>query len=170
MLWYKSEQTMGRYYIYGHFREDSNEIFYIGKGTNYRGFVRNRNNPFWNNFVKKHKWYSSILIPHLAEEDAKIFEKILIKAHGRRDLGLGPLLNLTNGGDGGPNRKGKKNPHTEEWNRKIGNSLKGGKRKPFSDSHKNKISLYRQGKKHSQETRNKIKESWIKRKSLISSS
>ena len=44
--------------------------------------------------------------------------------------------------------KGKKVPHTPEWNRRIGEAKKGKKRLPFSDEWKRKIGKAQKGEKH----------------------
>jgi hypothetical protein len=47
-----------------------------------------------------------ILKNNLSRKEANNLEKTLIKLIGRSDLGLGPLTNLTDGGDGGDTWKG----------------------------------------------------------------
>jgi hypothetical protein len=89
------------------------EPFYIGKGTGNRDLVHlsekgDRYNTFKKRKITKLRKFgfepSSIRIRiNLSESAAFILEKILIRIIGRRDLKLGPLTNLTDGGDGGIN-------------------------------------------------------------------
>ncbi len=65
--------------------------------------------------------YSHKLLPPLSEEKILFLEEELICKFGRKDLGLGPLLNLTNGGDGATNP-------SVETRQKIGAANKGRKR------------------------------------------
>lgn len=63
-------------------------------------------------------------------------------------------------------KKGKTHaPLSEETKKKISESWKGKKRGPFSDEHRQKIADARKGKTHSEETRQKMREAWAKRKS-----
>ena len=88
-------------YVYKHIRLDNNEIFYIGIAKMYRRLneKRHRSN-FWHNIVKNYGYKSEIIIDNISWEHACYTEKYLIKFYGRRDLGLGSLVNLTDGGDG----------------------------------------------------------------------
>lgn len=93
------------WYVYRHIREDKNEPFYIGigrtkdykrayqEGKDYRG-------KFWLMVANKTLWYVEILFDGLTRLEAAEKEIEFIKLYGRRDLGLGSLVNLTNGGDG----------------------------------------------------------------------
>jgi hypothetical protein len=91
-----------KYYIYAHINPVKNEIFYIGKGTGNRK-IRKERNPFWGNTVKKYGYIIDILEEGLTEAEAFEREKFYIQKIGRRDLGKGPLVNLTDGGEGGSN-------------------------------------------------------------------
>ena len=90
-------------YVYTHTRLDTNEIFYVGIGTqdNYKraSRVHNRTN-YWNNIVKKCGWKVDIVCDNLTWEDACKIEVELIAKYGRVDLGTGTLVNLTAGGEG----------------------------------------------------------------------
>jgi len=65
----------------------------------------------------------SILFDGLDTELASLMEQELIAKYGRKDLGRGPLLNLTDGGEGLKNA-------TEETRRKISNANRGRKHTP----------------------------------------
>ena len=88
--------------VYRHRRLDTNEIFYIGIGkTEKRAYNKSNNrNKYWKNIVNKTKYSIEILFNNITWEDAKELEILLIKEYGRKDLGLGPLVNMTDGGDG----------------------------------------------------------------------
>lgn len=92
-------------YIYKHIRLDTNDVFYIGKGTNTNGKYERANdlngrNPHWKRIVKKHKHSVEIIIDNLTEKEAFEKEIELILHYGRIDLGTGTLVNKTSGGDG----------------------------------------------------------------------
>ena len=94
--------------VYQHIREDTKQIFYIGieldsdkrKATGLRSTKINGRNKFWKNITDKTNYSIEILFNDLTNEESKEIEKYLIKFYGRRDLGLGSLVNLTDGGDG----------------------------------------------------------------------
>lgn len=97
------------YYIYRHIRPDTNEVFYIGKGTNRRNkysyeraTVFNKRNTWWEYIFNK--CGGVIIVEILIEFDCTdkcvAKEKEMIALYGRRDLGKGTLVNLTDGGDG----------------------------------------------------------------------
>lgn len=86
--------------IYRHVKPDG-EVFYIGIGDSKRPYAFKNRNKFWKSITAKYPNYEiEILKKHLSWEDACELEKILINYYGRRDLGLGTLCNLTDGGDG----------------------------------------------------------------------
>lgn len=106
-----------KYYLYRHTRLDTNEVFYIGigtitseknlkhygntfKGHHYRAFKAPGRNPFWKNIVNKTKYEVEIMFYSDCEEEINNKEIEFIKLYGRRDLGLGALVNLTDGGGG----------------------------------------------------------------------
>ena len=97
------------FYVYHHINIDNNEVFYVGKGKDKRAKSHtnsnNDDNPFKTNVINKIKaaGLEPIIEYHsenLTEGIAFIQEISLIKKYGRRDLGLGPLTNLTDGGEG----------------------------------------------------------------------
>jgi len=86
----------------------SNEPFYVGKGQEYRAWnhlTRKDIHPFSHRlkFMRKHKVEPIIgIYAGFDEEFALFLEEELISLIGRKDLGKGPLLNLTNGGETNP--------------------------------------------------------------------
>ena len=100
------------------------EPFYIGEGKNKRMYDH-LNEAIKKEFIVKgnrHKFYrikQIIALNHIpiimklkdniTEEDALAYETELILLIGRRDLGRGPLTNLTDGGNKPPDNSGEKN-------------------------------------------------------------
>ena len=159
------------FYVYGHYKYDTGEVFYIGKGQGDRRNSEVDRSLHWKHIVKKHGYWSDIIEEFETEEDAFQYEKDVIAFFGRRDLGTGILVNLTEGGIGvrspsvetrekmaAAKRGKKRQPHSEETKMKmrakrIGNTynvgrklgpspLKGKPRSvPFSDETKVKMRL-----------------------------
>lgn len=87
--------------IYKHIRKDNNEIFYIGIGKTIKRAKSTFNrNSYWHNIVKKVGYNIEIFNSDCSWEEACEKEKELIKLYGRRDLGTGSLVNMTDGGEG----------------------------------------------------------------------
>jgi hypothetical protein len=87
--------------VYQHRRSDTNEIFYIGIGkTIKRAYQKEARNVIWKAITNKCSYIIEILFENLTWEQACEKERDLIKGYGRRDLGLGSLVNMTSGGDG----------------------------------------------------------------------
>jgi hypothetical protein len=101
-------------YLYRHIRLDKNEVFYIGiaekKNKKFksfkiefeRAFQKICRNIHWKRIVKKTKYEVEIMLDELTWEEACKKETEFIHLYGRKDLGLGPLVNMTDGGDGSP--------------------------------------------------------------------
>ena len=141
------------------------EPFYIGKGHGYRikqhtQACRMRGNKHKNYTVKQ------ILSSQLKPIEIKLFENLsetqsfrreifLIRLIGRRDLGVGCLTNMTDGGEGSvgavPWNLGI--PHLEETKIKIANKAIG---RYVSDETRKRVGDSRRGKKQSEETKKKI--------------
>jgi len=130
-------------YVYKHIRLDTNEVFYVGIGTQdkyKRAFSKKSRNVFWKNITSKTEYLVEIISDNITWEEACIKEKQLILELGRRDLKLGTLVNMTDGGDGTINVK-----HSRQWYEKQKeNNLKKGK--PLSKEHRFKISLNHKSK------------------------
>jgi hypothetical protein len=88
--------------LYQHIRLDTGEIFYIGIGNGRRPWIKHNRNAYWHNIVNKAGYRVEILEEGLSWYQACELEKMLIALHGRKDLGYGPLVNMTDGGDGNP--------------------------------------------------------------------
>jgi hypothetical protein len=90
--------------VYFHRRKDTNEVFYVGIGKNKRRATDKSNrNEWWHNVVNKHGYVVEIVHTELTEEQSKLYETKYINQFGRKDLGLGELVNLTDGGEGRKN-------------------------------------------------------------------
>lgn len=153
-------------YVYKHTRKDNGEVFYIGIGTQdkyKRAFSLIKRNNFWKNITNKTEFLVEIIYDGLSWEDACIKEIELIKHYGRRDLGLGTLVNMTDGGDGTYNVK-----HSEEWYEKQrkNNNKKG---KPITEEHKRNISLNHKSKNNSDNSGNRAIEVFDKDWNFIKS-
>jgi hypothetical protein len=94
-------------YIYRHIRKDKDQVFYIGIGTDNNGkytraYSKNRNR-YWKRIVENTDYEVEILLDDITKEQAIKKEIEFIQIYGRRDLGLGTLCNLTDGGEGASN-------------------------------------------------------------------
>lgn len=87
--------------VYIHKRNIDGMVFYVGISTNLdRPYQNKRRGKFWMDYTKKYDYTVDIIKTDLSWDDACIMEQYLIKKYGRRDLGEGTLVNMTDGGDG----------------------------------------------------------------------
>jgi len=176
--------------VYKHTTKDTGVIFYIGIGkTDKRAYSRMQRTKIWKNIVNKHSYTVEILNRNLTWEEACEKEKELIALYGKRSLGTGTLINITDGGDGrlgaypsedtkkkmsnshkGINNWSKGCLHNEEtkiklrdYYKKYGSPNKG---KTKTEEHRKKISNSLKGRpgtwngrKHSEESKTKMKKS-----------
>jgi predicted GIY-YIG superfamily endonuclease len=162
--------------VYRHIRLDKNEPFYIGISKNMeRPYDKHRRNKHWKSIINRTGYRVDILFDNLPYEEAKKKEVEFISLYGRKDLGLGTLCNMTDGGEGtfglsknirkviSDKLKGYKHSQETKEKMKISNSGKNVGRKR-SDETRNKISQVQMGKKHSNETKNKMSEAHKGRK------
>lgn len=103
-----------QYYVYQLIDLQTNEVFYVGKGQGQRMYqhVKDAKNPSYC-YRSVHRKIQSILTKGQEIKYGKIIceselhalelEQQLIRDIGRKDLGLGPLCNLTDGGEGSTN-------------------------------------------------------------------
>lgn len=144
--------------VYIHIRLDNNEVFYVGRGLDVKRITsKSSRNKHWHNVVNKNGYRWEIVWESdssMKKENAwKLSGKKeieLIKKYGRKDLGEGNLVNMTDGGEGIIGKI-----YTKEYRKKLSESHIG-----IHDG--NKHPLY--GKKRSEETRRKISERQIGRK------
>jgi group I intron endonuclease len=158
-------------YQYGDFKFNF-EPFYVGKGKGYR--IKNTTKDFRSNLFKSNKIKKLLennieiikikLFENLEESESLQKEIMLIKTIGRRNLNKGPLVNLTDGGEGMSGFV-----YTEETLKKRSISQTGEGNGFFGHKHteevRKKHSLLVRGdshpmfgKKHSEETIKKLKQ------------
>lgn len=161
--------------VYIHTRNDTNEVFYVGiSRKESRSRDKSGRSKYWKSIVNKHGYIITILINDISIKEAKDIEVGLIEYYGRKDLGLGNLANMTDGGDGteksvvsvenrkkmSEHMKGNKNllgfKHSEYSKKKMSKARKG---KRLSEEHKRKIGLSNTGKIHSEASKIKLSKS-----------
>jgi hypothetical protein len=122
-------------------------VFYVGIGKKEkRAFSKHGRNPHWKNIVNKVGYTVNIIHKDIDHKEAKKIEILLIEKYGRKNLGLGNLVNMTDGGEG------LLNPSIET-RQKISEVHKG---KILSEESKKKMSEAKKGKIFSEETRQKM--------------
>jgi hypothetical protein len=90
--------------VYKHIRKDTNEVFYIGIGrTNKRPYNFVKRSLHHKNIIKKAGVEVEIVCENITWDEACEMGIKLIKEYGRMDLGNGPLINRTDGGEGSRN-------------------------------------------------------------------
>ena len=135
---------MNIYYVYQHRRDDTGEIFYVGKGKRNRCFSLNRNQ-HWKNITNQTSYTIEILFDNLSSDIAFLVEMGLISKYNHEGLSL---CNRTIGGNGPIGYK-----HSFSSKEIISQKLKGRK---LSPEHKKKISESRKGFKMSEEQKLKL--------------
>jgi len=101
------------YYLYRHIRLDKNEPFYIGIGkvnlnNEYsidsekyrRAYSKINRTLYWTNIANLTPYEIEVLFETDNREEIVQKEKEFIKLYGRKDLNLGSLVNMTDGGEG----------------------------------------------------------------------
>ena len=133
-----------KFYTYVYFINDIPN--YVGKGTGTRLFAHRKDKcdthfgrRLKKSIIEGHK-VEIKLYPAISEQHALDFEVELIAKYGRADLGMGPLLNLTDG-DRGTIRV----VMSQEARDKIS---KGNKGKPKSAAHRKAVGDAQRGTKH----------------------
>jgi hypothetical protein len=118
-----------KFYTYIYYDPDrNNEPFYVGKGLWDRiwsHFTRRDKHPVTNrvSLIKRNNRIPIVgIYAGLTEIESLDLEIQLIKDIGRKDLGKGPLLNLTDGGESGTHNKGRK--RSEKTRKKMSESAK----------------------------------------------
>lgn len=86
--------------VYKHTKPNG-ELFYIGIGVyKKRAYSKYGRNQHWHNTVNKYGYNVEVLFSNIDYNEAKSIESYLIRYYGRKDLGLGNLVNMTDGGEG----------------------------------------------------------------------
>ena len=73
--------TEKRYYVYAWYIKDTNEVFYIGKGTGNRYKVRKRENEYFMKMLNSHECDSKIIIDNLLNVPFLLYEVSFIYIH-----------------------------------------------------------------------------------------
>lgn len=120
------------YYVYLHRRNDTNEVFYVGKGKDKRAWSRSGRNEWWLRIVAKTGFTVEFIEQGISEQSAFDLEVELIKFY--RDCNH-TLCNLTDGGEG---QSGYKRP--QEITDRIAAALKD---RPKTVDHRKSLSLCR---------------------------
>jgi len=157
------------FYTYMHQRNDTNEIFYIGKGKKDRLDWKYGRNKHWSNIANKHGFTATILAEWEDEESAFEHEKLLISC--MKDIDI-KLVNATNGGDGIRGlvfTKDHRKKLSKTWKNKYANGYIHPKPllgKKLSEETKLKMKQSHQKRdcKHTEESKEKISKSSIGKK------
>ena len=132
---------MNNYYTYAYLREDRTP-YYIGKGK------ANRINSSLHTINLPPEERRIYLKKNLTDEQARKHEIYMISVLGRKDLGIGILRNMTDGGEGCSGRR-----FSEETKKKLSEKKRG---KKFTEEHKRKLSESAKKRKSSKKTREKM--------------
>jgi hypothetical protein len=98
------EDIYSMYYAYEHYKKDTDQIFYVGigkidEGKYQRAYSLAKRNPHWHATAKKYGFDYKIVFESESREEVCNKEIELILKYGRKDLGTGPLVNKTTGGE-----------------------------------------------------------------------
>jgi len=87
-------------HVYIHINKENNEVFYVGIGNNTRPYNKTGRGNEWKKYTESilFNYDIEILFDNLDYGQASLKEKELIYKYGRKDKGLGTLLNKTDGG------------------------------------------------------------------------
>ena len=147
------------FYTYIYFTKDDKSIpTYVGKGKGRR--YEDHLKPYCKTLFGRHVKNQiakgihpvCLITEHATEQIAFAEEIRLIALYGRQDLGLGPLLNLTNGGDGSSGHKCPQ--HVKDQKSK---DYKGRRFYIATDETKARMSESRRKRVITEETRNKLR-------------
>jgi len=152
--------------VYQHRRKDTNEIFYVGRGKILkRAYSKANRNTHWHNIVNKTDYEVEIIYSNLSWEESGLKEIELIKSIGRQNLNKGPLVNLTDGGEGMMtfmfSEESKEKMRLSKLGNKNGSGNKGQKRQAHSQDTIKKISDANRGKVHTKQSRSNMSKAHI---------
>lgn len=122
----------GKHYLYRHIRLDTGEPFYIGIGKKLenhkqtvrseysRAYQKRSRNEFWKNIINKTDYEVEILLESDNYDFIRQKEIEFVSLYGRRDLGKGTLVNLSDGGEGANMSEITKKKLSESHKGKVG--------------------------------------------------
>ena len=131
-------------YLYRHIRLDKNEPFYIGIGSDndYKRANAKKGRSFkWKDIAYNVQYEVEILLDNITWDEVCKKEIEFISLYGRADLGKGPLVNMTDGGEGQYGRK-----ISNETRIKMCKSKSENAKQNMKISHKNRDYSYLKGK------------------------
>lgn len=82
------------FYVYGHYTADTDQLFYIGKGTKKRAWSTENRNPHWKRITEARGYTIKFFQEDMTNEEAVKLEANLI-----REVGIHNLANTTNPDD-----------------------------------------------------------------------
>ena len=128
MCIYNKNNLPTGYYVYVYLRKKDLSPYYVGKGYRDRAWRQEHNVK-----VPTDNMRIVIVESNLTDIGAFALERRLIRWYGRKDIGVGILRNLTDGGEGATGPKSKKWRESASKNRTgVGNSFFGKKHKDES--------------------------------------
>lgn len=136
------------FYTYVHTRNDTNKIFYIGKGNGKRAFSGYGRNNYWGKVANKHGFTATIVAEWKTEREALDHEIFLISCF--KDMNY-ELVNMTDGGENPPSKKGLTGEKSHMFGRKLSNKTK----EKMRIAHTGEGNGFF-GRKHNEETLKKI--------------
>lgn len=151
-----------KFYTYAHYKADTKEIFYIGKGSGKRAFLKYKRSAHWNSIVEKHGLLVEILARWQTEDQSLEHEKFLISTF--RSMGF-TLCNMTAGGDGVTSESWTPEMRARLSKSKLGTKLTDETRKrmsksatgrPMSKEAIEKSAAFHRGRKRGEETIKKM--------------
>lgn len=126
--------SLNEFYVYGHYRNDTNQLFYVGKGKDRRAYAKKNRNKHWTLIADKYGYTVYFFYKDLSEKEAYDLEKAVI-------ADTAPEANYAPGGPiCGTCIKGflgKK--HTEEHKLYMSNLYKGRQMRKMDESYKKQL-------------------------------
>jgi len=125
------------FYVYIHYRDDTNEPFYVGKGYGRRAYIAKGRSKWWQSIAAKHTVRVEILEIFNTEQEAFMRETSLISSMNASGI---RLCNLTSGGEGACGRIVSEETRQIMREKMTGRSL--------SDEAKRKVGLSSKQRRH----------------------
>jgi len=142
------------FYVYMHKRQSDGVPFYIGKGSKSRAWKKHGRSELWKRIVKKHGYDVVLIDEKLSEKESFELETFAIDFLGKQSNNKGPLINITDGGEGASGRIVSELTRKKISDGNVGNKNSLGR--IYSEEIRKKMSLARIGKKPTNETRKKL--------------